>query len=112
MPAYTIFTISVSNPTRYADYAKHTPRIIAQYGGRMIVRGGAPELTEGQMSGDRIVVLEFPDRAAAKKFMHSPEYQAIVGIRKEASVTSLGVIVDGFPGESWNAAVSESQKHS
>ena len=111
MPAYTIFTITVTNPTRYADYAKHTPRIIAQYGGRMLVRGGEPELTEGTLPGQRIVVLEFPDRAAAKRFLVSPEYQAIVGIRKDASVTSMGVIVDGFAPEAWAAAVTESNKH-
>jgi uncharacterized protein (DUF1330 family) len=111
MPAYTIFTITVTNPTRYADYAKHTPRIIAQYGGRMLVRGGDPEVTEGQIPGQRVVVLEFPDRAAAKRFMTSPEYQAIVGIRKDASVTSMGVIVDGLPLDAWAAAVTESDKH-
>lgn len=111
MPAYAIFTITLTNPTRYADYAKHTPRIIAQYGGRMLVRGGEPELTEGALSGQRVVVLEFGDRAAAKRFMVSPEYQAIVGIRKEASTTSMGVIVDGFAPEAWAAAVVESKKH-
>ncbi len=111
MPAYTIFMISVTDPVRYADYARHTPRIIAQYGGRMLVRGGQPELTEGTMPGQRVVVLEFPDRTAAKRFMASPEYQGIIGIRRQASVTSMGVIVDSLAPEAWAAAVTESNTH-
>lgn len=111
MPAYAIFNITVNDPERYADYAKHTPRIIAQYGGRMLVRGGDPEVLEGSLAGQRMVVLEFADRAAIKRFMASPEYQDIIGIRWEAGTTVLGVVVDGFPAEAWNAAVAESNKH-
>ena len=110
MPAYVVFAITITDPTRYADYARHTPRVIAQYGGRMLVRGGDPEVIEGQMPGQRIVVLEFADRAAAKRFVSSPEYQAIVGIRHLAS-TGAGVIVDGMAAEAWTAAVTESNRH-
>ena len=110
MPAYCIFAITITDPTSYASYAKHTPRIISQYGGRMLVRGGDPDAVEGHMPGQRIVVIEFSDRAAAKKFMISPEYQKIIGIRHAAS-TGAGVIVDGFPAEAWTAAVTESKKH-
>jgi uncharacterized protein (DUF1330 family) len=111
MTAYTIFAITITNPTRYADYAKHTPRIIAQYGGKMLVRGGEPELIEGTLPASRIVVVAFADRAAAKRFVTSPEYQAIIGIRKDASHTAAGVIVDGVAAEAWAAAVAESNKH-
>ena len=110
MPAYTIFTITVTDPARYPDYAKHTPRIIAQYGGRMLVRGGDPEVLEGSPQGQRVVVIEFPDRAAAKRFYDLPEYQAIIGMRHGAS-EGHGVLVDGFPAETWTAAVAESRKH-
>lgn len=110
MPAYCIFAITVTDPTRYADYARHTPRIVAQYGGRMLVRGGEPDAIEGKMPGQRIVVIEFKDRAAAKTFMTSPEYQKIIGIRHAVS-TGAGVIVDGFAPEAWAAAVTESNKH-
>lgn len=110
MPAYMLFAIQITNPTRYADYAKHTPRIINQYGGRVIVRGGDPETMEGTFPGSRVVIIEFADRAAAKRFMASPEYQAIIGIRHEAS-QGTGVLLDGFAPEAWAAAVAESNKH-
>jgi uncharacterized protein (DUF1330 family) len=110
MPAYSIFSITITDPVRYPDYARHTPRIIAQYGGRMLVRGGDPEMLEGKFDGQRIVVIEFADRAAAKRFMASPEYQAIIGMRHAAS-TGFGIVVDGIPPGAWDAAVTESNKH-
>lgn len=111
MSAYVIFNVTVTDPVRYADYARHTPRIIAEHGGRMLVRGGAPEVLEGNVPVQRIVVLEFKDRKAAQAFFNSPAYQAIIGIRQEASVAQ-GVLVDGFPSEAWAAAVTESKMHS
>ena len=44
--------------------------------------------------GDRFVVIEFPDRAAIRRFYDSPEYQEIVGIRTGASKGFLAA-VDG-----------------
>jgi uncharacterized protein (DUF1330 family) len=110
MAAYCIFHVTITDPVAYAGYAKHTPRIIAEHGGRMLVRGGDPEAMEGAMPGQRVVVLEFADRAAAKAFYHSANYQAILGIRQGASVAQ-GMIVDGFPSESWQLAVTESKTH-
>jgi uncharacterized protein (DUF1330 family) len=110
MPALTIFHITITDPQKYAAYAKHTPRIIARHGGKMLVRGGEPEWIEGKPSGERVVVLEFPDRAAAKAFYTSKSYQEILGIRQGASVAH-GVIVDTFAPEAWSAAVVESNKH-
>ena len=64
------------------------------YGGRFIVRGGAAETLEGEGPPGRLVVLEFPDMAAARRFYESPEYQAIIGIRQQAA-TSRVVLVEG-----------------
>lgn len=110
MPAYAIFHITIKDAGPYADYAKHTPRVIAQYGGKMLVRGGDPEVVEGKSPGQRVVVLEFADRAAFKTFYNSPEYQKIIGIRQAVS-EGVGMVVDGFPAEGWAAAVTESNKH-
>jgi uncharacterized protein (DUF1330 family) len=110
MTAYMIFQITVTDPAAYAEYAKHTPRLIAAAGGRMLVRGGDMEVVEGAAQGARAVVLEFPDRAAAKKFYHSPAYQALMGLRKPVS-SANGIIVDGYASDAWAAAVTESNKH-
>ena len=58
---------------------------LAQYGGRFLVRAGATELIEGGPDPKRIVILEFADAAAFKRWYNSPEYQKILPNRFENS---------------------------
>jgi uncharacterized protein (DUF1330 family) len=110
MSAYIVFAVTITDPAKYGEYVKHTPRIIAQFGGRMIVRGGDPTVLEGQSFGPRVVVIEFPDRKAAETFYHSAEYAKIKGIRLNAGDAS-GIIVDGYPEAMWTEALAASRAH-
>ena len=76
MPAYIIAQINVTDPTKYQEYVKLAGPAGAKYGGRFLVRGGAKTVLEGDIPFSRIVVQEFADVAAAKRFYNSPEYQA------------------------------------
>ena len=75
MRAYIIALINVTNPEQYQEYAKRAAPASAQHGGTYLVRGGATHLLEGDIPFQRIVVAEFANVEAAKKFYHSPEYQ-------------------------------------
>ena len=107
MPAYIIVRADVTDPDRYAVYARHTPRLIAEYQGRFIARGGSVESIEGEPERRRVVVVEFPDADTARRFYHSADYQRIVGIRHAASNSEM-ILVDGFPPHEWEAAVARS----
>jgi uncharacterized protein (DUF1330 family) len=96
MAAYIIAEVEVTDPATYATYRAQTPGVVERHGGRFIVRGGAAETLEGAGPPGRLVVLEFPDAAAARRFYDSPEYQAIVGIRHRAA-TSRVMLVEGHP---------------
>ena len=67
---------------------------IAAYGGRYIVRGGASETLEGAWDPKRIVILEFPDRTAAKAWWSSHAYSPVKAIRQAAARTEL-IAIDG-----------------
>ena len=97
MACYVIAHITVNDPEAYGGYTAETPGTIAQYGGKFVVRGGASTAMEGEMPGERTVVIEFPDRATAENWYNSPEYQKILPIRL-ANSTGAMVIVDGFDG--------------
>lgn len=97
MACYVIAHITVNNPDAYSGYTAETPGTVAQYGGRFVVRGGASTTMEGEMPGQRTVVIEFPDRAAAEGWYNSPEYQKILPIRL-ANATGALIIVDGHDG--------------
>ena len=94
MAAYIIAEVEVTDPETYATYRAQTPGVIERHGGRFLVRGGAAELLEGEKPPARIVVIEFSDLAAAKRFYGSPDYQAIIGIRQRAARSRL-VLVEG-----------------
>ena len=94
MAAYIIAEVEVTDHETYQSYRAQTPGVVARYGGRFIVRGGAAELLEGERQPGRIVVLEFSDLAAARRFYDSPEYQAIIGIRQRAATSRL-ILVEG-----------------
>jgi len=97
MAAYVINEIVVTEPERFQTYADQVPAILAKYGGQYVVRGGAPECVDGPPPPERLVVLRFESREAARAWRGSPEYLAILPIR-EATSTSRVYIVDGYGG--------------
>ena len=94
MPAYFVAEIEITNPAEYEPYRAGVPATIAQYGGRYLTRGAAIELLEGGPEPKRVVILEFADAAAAKRWYNSPEYQKILPIRL-ANSTGRVFLVEG-----------------
>ena len=47
MPAYFVVELEIANQTAMEPYRAAVPTTIAQYGGRILTRGGATELVEG-----------------------------------------------------------------
>ena len=94
MPAYIIAEVEVTNPTGYEAYRPLAGASVAQYGGKFVVRGGKAELIEGTKEPARIVVIEFPDTEAAKRWYNSPEYQEALKIRL-ANSTGRVLLVEG-----------------
>jgi len=95
MSAYFVVELDATDMEAMADYRAAVPATLAQYGGRFMVRGGASELIEGGPEPKRIVILEFADAAAVKRWYNSPEYQRILPGRLNHS-TSRAFIVEGI----------------
>lgn len=85
MPAYMIARINVTDPEQYEVYKALAPIAIKKYGGRYLTRGGAMETLEGPEETLRVVLLEYPDMAAAKAFYDCPEYRKARDARKDAA---------------------------
>ena len=94
MPAYVIAEVDVHNPEGYKEYTDHTPGTIERAGGHFIVRGGALEVKEGE-APSRVVVIEFPDMAAAEAWYDSEEYQKLIPVRQANSTNKRFFIVEG-----------------
>ena len=94
MPAYFVAEVDVTNPEGYEPYRALAGASIAQYGGRFVARGGNTELLEGSPEPQRVVIIEFTDAAAARRWYNSPEYQKALPLRL-ANSKGRAFIVEG-----------------
>ena len=94
MTAYLIAEIEISDPATFQRYRDQVGSLIERHGGRYIVRGGETEVIEGGPKPARIVVIEFPSRAAFHAFYGDPDYQPVLALRLAASTSRL-LVVDG-----------------
>ena len=85
MSAYVIADIEITDPAGYDEYRRRVPATVAQYGGRYLARGGAVETLEGDWRPRRLVILEFPSLAQARRWYDSPEYREPRAIRQRCS---------------------------
>jgi uncharacterized protein (DUF1330 family) len=96
MTAYAI--AHLRTPTVNDDVLEYLERIgdtMAPYGGRFLVHGAEVQVIEDEWPGT-IVVIEFPDAAAARDWYASPAYQAILPLRTD-HIQGSAIIVDGVP---------------
>lgn len=94
MAAYVIAQVTVTNPEDYVKYSSKTGDLAAKFGGKFLAKGGEMRCLEGPCH-QRNVIIEFPDMEAAQRWYDSPEYQAILPIRKENSESTF-LIVNGL----------------
>ena len=97
MPAYLIVNIVVRDTEKYREYVALAPAVVAQFGGRYLVRGGPVEILEGSPQVNRFVVIEFPSMQHIRDFYGSAEYRAILDLRLESTDSQM-FCVEGFPG--------------
>jgi uncharacterized protein (DUF1330 family) len=76
MPAYMIVVANIADRDAFINgYGAAAGKLVAQFGGKYVLRGPGAELLEGDFGdGASMVISEWPDKAAAKAFWNSPEY--------------------------------------
>ena len=94
MKAYVIAAETVKDEAMFGEYRKVVPETLVPFGGQFVARGGNLTVLEGEWPHRRLVIIEFPSRAAAEGWYRSAEYQRIISLRLKSSVGSL-IIVDG-----------------
>jgi uncharacterized protein (DUF1330 family) len=94
MKAYVIAAETVNDPAMFDLYRKEVPATLVPFGGQFVARGGNLTVLEGEWPHSRLVVIEFPSRAAAEDWYTSAEYRKIISLRHKSSVGNL-IIVDG-----------------
>jgi uncharacterized protein (DUF1330 family) len=85
MPAYVIVETDIVDAAQYERYKAASPAAVAAGGGRFVVRGGEIDVLEGDWEPSRLVVLEFPDIAAARRWYDSEIYDEAKKLRAGAA---------------------------
>lgn len=95
MSVYFVLDIEkVSNQQKMAEYSQRGVESIKQYGGKLVVIGGAPETVEGNWQPHGVAILEFEDKAHFKRWYDSPEYQEVIPLRLQ-STDSRAMLLQG-----------------
>ncbi|MGI5130581.1 DUF1330 domain-containing protein [Pseudonocardia sp. CA-107938] len=75
------------------EYLERIDATLEPFGGRFVVHGDRPRVVEGEFDA-ALVIIAFPDRAAAEAWYASPAYRAILPLRTENSRGDV-FLVDG-----------------
>jgi uncharacterized protein (DUF1330 family) len=83
MPAYMIIAAKISDRDAFVGgYGKAAAALVAQFGGKYVLRAPGAELLEGGFgSGASVVISQWPDKVAALRFWNSPEYAEVKKLR-------------------------------
>jgi uncharacterized protein (DUF1330 family) len=94
MKAYLVLDLTVNDYGGFRKYVAEIPAFIARHSGKYIVQGVVPTTIEGDWKPERLVILEFPERANAEAFLGDPEIQDLFKVRHTTTTSKL-VLADG-----------------
>jgi len=93
MPAYWIARSLINDPVAYKRYTDLVPGIIAQFGGKVLARGGKFQIMEGPDKFRRFVVIEFPDFDTGVACFTSDAYNEAARHRRENGAGEVETIM-------------------
>ena len=71
---HVVIAVEVKDPAKFTAYLRgHLPSIAA-YGGKVLSRSMAPAAVEGDWQPGLLVIHEWPDESAFRRWYDSPEY--------------------------------------
>lgn len=95
MAAYAIYQqTEITDPDLYKKYVGPAGEIVAKYGGRRLA-GAEVEILEGEWTGARVIIHEFPDMEALMRWHGSAEFKPLIEMRRRAAKGNL-IAVEGL----------------
>lgn len=96
MAAYLVVDTVLDNPALYEEYKARARPLAEKFGGEYLARGGDMTVKETDLwSPKRLVIVRFPDSAAANAFYDSAQYQEILKISKQSARRTV-VVLEGL----------------
>lgn len=89
MSAYIVSRVRILGAEAMQRYMKEAPATVAAFGGRYLVRGNDVQALEGAWEHERMVVVEFPDKASALAWYQSDIYRPLRELRQSNAETVI-----------------------
>jgi uncharacterized protein (DUF1330 family) len=93
MAAYVIGEAEITNPQAMKAYGPMIMAAVNKYGGKYLARGAKPQVLEGG-TAHNILIIEFENAEAARRWYASPEYAAAKAVRLGNSNLRLLLVED------------------
>ena len=97
MSAYIVVNAKITDPESLDDYRAAARSTFDGHPSTILVANNEAITVEGEPHGSRVVIIRFPDRAAAMAWYESAAYQAIIDLRLSSTEGSM-LLVDGLDG--------------
>lgn len=96
MPAYMIVIAAIADRQAFiSGYGTAAAALVEQFGGRYLLRAPGAELLEGTFGeGASMVISQWPDKEAARRFWNSPEYAQAKKLREGVANCQV-LLIDG-----------------
>jgi uncharacterized protein (DUF1330 family) len=95
MTVYVIVQLKMTDRTAYDRYQARFFDVFRRFSGRLLSADERPAVLEGKWDRDKLVLMSFPDEAAFRAWVDSPEYLEISKDRK-AGADGVVLLAKGF----------------
>jgi len=94
MACYFIAQLNIHNPKGYQKYLDGYVEVVSKFKGEVVAVDDEVTLLEGKWPFRRTVVVRFPDKAEARRWYDSEEYQTLVKVRRRAANANI-ILAEG-----------------
>lgn len=95
MTVYAIAQLRFTDRAAYNRYQSKFMEVFRRHPGTLLAADESPQVVEGQWDREKVVLMSFPDEAAFRGFVQSPEYLEISKDRR-AGADTVVLLVDGL----------------
>jgi uncharacterized protein (DUF1330 family) len=93
VPAFVVVEQTIHNAEAMSRYRQGGPATLDKYGGTVLIAGTFVEslevIADQPWEGQRFLVVQFEDIAAARRWYQSPEYSEPMQYRETAATTRI-----------------------
>lgn len=95
MTVYAIAQLRFTDRAAYDRYQAKFMDVFRRHPGTLLAADESPQVVEGRWDREKVVLMSFPDEAAFRAFVQSPEYEEIAKDRR-AGADTVVLLVQGL----------------